>query len=206
MKINYQILCIALILVVGYLIVNKNTTVNKEEAVLENIFNRKSVRSYTQEPVSKETLELLVKTGMAAPTAGNMQPWEFIAVNDKEIIKKYASVNKYAQMALEAPAAIVVMANLDTYKSRPDMMGYWPQDTSAATQNILLAAEAMGLGAVWTGVYNGGYSQERLEGVKELFNLPENLIPLAIIMIGHPKGENMPKDKWKPEKLYWNKM
>ncbi len=206
MKINYQILCITLILALGYVIINNNSTMDKEEAVMATIFERKSVRSFTEEPVSDEVLEKLVKAGMAAPTAGNMQPWEFIVVNDKNIVKEYAKVNQFAQMALEAPAAIVVLANLDTYKSRPDMMGYWPQDTSAATQNILLAVEAMGLGAVWTGVYNGGYSNIRVDGVKDMFNLPDNLVPLNIIIIGHPKGEQMPKDKWKPERLYWNKI
>ncbi len=206
MKINYQILSIILMLALGYVLINKNSAMNKEEAVLATIFERKSVRTFTEEPVSDEALETLVKAGMAAPTAGNMQPWEFIVLNDKELIKKYASVNQYAKMALEAPAAIVVLANLDTYKSRPDMMGYWPQDTSAATQNILLAVEAMGLGAVWTGVYNGGYSNTRLDGVRDMLNIPENLVPLNIIMIGHPKGEQMPKDKWKPEKVYWNKI
>lgn len=204
MKINYQFLCILLILCIGYLLANKNSSINIEQAVLNNIFERKSVRSYTTESVSDEILTTLVKAGMAAPTAGNMQPWEFIAVNDTNLLKEYATVNPNAQMALKAPAAIVVLANLNTYEARPEMAGYWHQDTSAATQNILLAAEAMGLGAVWTGVYNGGYSQDRIRGAKKIFNLPDNLIPLAVIIIGYPDGETLPKDKWKPEKLYWN--
>ena len=211
MKINYQFICIALILCVAFLLFNRggseSGSVNTQEAVINNIMTRTSVRNYTKEPVSDEQLETLVKAAMAAPTAANMQPWEFVVITDKFVMEKYAVINKYATMAKTAPAAIAVIGNLNAYASRSNMSGYWAQDCSAATENLLLAAHAMGLGAVWTGVYseNTEYASARMKGTSKLLNLPPNKIPLALIFIGHPEGETMPKDKWKPEKVTWMK-
>lgn len=206
-NINYQILSIALLLCIGFLLYNKQMGVSPRQAVLDTIFTRTSVRSYTNEKVSDADLELLVKAGMAAPTAANMQPWSFIIITNKETMSQYAKINKYAAMALTAPAAIVVIGDLDVYKSRPNMAGYWPQDTSAATENILLAANSMGLGAVWTGIYseNTAYAHDRILGTQKLLDLPPNKIPLNMIFVGYPKGDIQPKDKWKPSKLSWIK-
>lgn len=162
------------------------------------IHNRKSVRSYTEDNVTREQLEILLRAGMAAPTAGNRQPWHFIAIEDRDLLKNLTNYLPFGQMLDHAAAAIVVCGDL----SRVNLDGpeYWVQDCSAATQNILLAAEAIGLGAVWIGVYP---SEERTEDLIVALELEENHIPLSVISIGYPDGEHEPKNKWDPEKVDW---
>lgn len=137
---------------------------------LKTIFNRKSVRSFTGQEVSNELLEELVRAGMAAPSARNLQPWAFVIVTNRPTLDTLAKRLPYAKMLFEAPAAIAVCGDLSKAGDSPE--GYWVQDCSAATQNILLAAEAMGLGAVWTGVYP---RPDRVTIVKEVLGLPDNV-------------------------------
>ena len=120
--------------------------------VLENIATRTSIRAYTSEPVDEETVTALLKAGMAAPTAMNTQPWFFYVVRDRELMKSLAEVLPYAKMAADAAVLIVPCGDRERFLTGEGMT-YWVQDVSAATENILLAAHAMGLGAVWTGVY-----------------------------------------------------
>lgn len=166
---------------------------------LEIIHTRKSVRHFTDQPVSKEQIETLVKAGMAAPTAVNRQPWVFYVVTEREILDTLSQQLPYAKMLTQAQAAIVVCGNMETAGNLKDE-GYWVQDCSAATQNILLAAESIGLGAVWTASYP--YDDRTKAVIKEL-NLPETHIPLNVIPIGYPTGEDMPKNKWKAENIIW---
>ncbi|MFV0366185.1 MAG: flavin reductase [Mangrovibacterium sp.] len=170
-----------------------------ESATIGTIHERKSVRHFTSKQVSKTQLETLARAGMAAPTAVNKQPWDFVAVNDRTVLDKLEAVLPYAKMLKTATAAMIVCGNMDKVL---DGMGkdFWIQDCSAATQNVLLAAESLGLGAVWTGVYP---SEERAADVKKALNLPEHIIPLAVVPIGYPTGEDQAKDKWKPENLKW---
>lgn len=207
--ITYQLISIALMIVVLVLVLRmpdkkdeaESKTVSKQETVLSVIHNRKSVRSFVpQKEVSKDDLTTLVKAGMAAPTAVNKQPWAFVVVTGRATLDSLATGLPYAQMLKEAGAAIVVCGDLT--KAVESLPEYWVQDCSAATENILLAVEAMGLGAVWTGVYP---DKERVEFVKKTLALPETIIPLNVIPIGHPSGETMPKDKWKEENLHWEK-
>ncbi len=167
---------------------------------LATIHMRKSVRHFTNQAVSKEQLTELVKAGMAAPTAVNKQPWAFIAINDRTVLDKLSEVLPYAKMLKQATGAIVVCGDM-TRTLEGQAQEYWIQDCSAATQNILLAAESMGLGAVWTGVYP---KKERIEDVIQTIKLPEQLIPLNVIPIGYPTGEDQPKNKWDKNKLHWN--
>ncbi len=171
------------------------------KSTLEIIHQRKSVRNYTDQQVSKEQLQTLVKAGMAAPTAVNKQPWAFIAINDREILDQLGDVLPYAKMLKQATAAIVVCGDLD--KTLPgEGQQFWIQDCSAATENVLLAAESIDLGAVWTAAYP---NSERIRSVKDILNLPSKIIPLNVIAIGYPSGKDKPKDKWKPENLHWQK-
>lgn len=179
----------------------KEKPMNKADVVFENILSRKSVRSYTNQKVSRDDLMKIVKAGMAAPTAINIQPWEFIVIDDPNILAELGGVNRAGQMIAKAPAAIVVAGNMDAYKDRPNARDFWVQDTSAATENILLQIEAMGLGAVWTAAFP---VQERMDGIRKVLNLPDNIIPLNVIAVGYPDTENKPKDKWKENKLHWN--
>ncbi len=162
---------------------------------MENIFSRKSVRDYTDQEVSKETLELLVKAGMAAPSGKNVQPWSFVIVSDRQVLDKMAEGLIYAKMLKKARHAIIVCGDAD--KS-----SYWYLDCSAASQNILLAIEAMGLGGVWTAAYP---YDDRIQVVRDAVGLPKNIIPLNVIPVGHPKGMQNAKDKWDPEKVHWDK-
>lgn len=172
-----------------------NMETSKKDVVFNNIFSRKSVRHYTDEEVSRETLEQLVKAGMAAPSGKNTQPWSFVIVSDRQILDKMADGLPYAKMLKDAKHAIIVCG--DEEKS-----SYWYLDCSAASQNILLAIEAMGLGGVWTAAYP---YEDRIKVVREAIELPANIIPLNVIPVGHPKNMEKPKDKWDATKVHWNK-
>ena len=171
-----------------------------EQAVLNNIASRVSVRSYLDKPVEDAKIEQLLRAGMAAPSAMNKQPWHFVVVTDKQQLAALAKANPYAGMAAKAPLAIVVCGDMNKALSG-NAREFWVQDCSAATENILLAANAMGLGAVWTGTYP---SEERVKAVSKVLQLPKKLIPLNTIVIGYPDGTNTPKDKWKPANVSYN--
>ena len=165
------------------------------------IFKRTSVRKYTTEPVSKENIELLLKAGMAAPSAMNIQPWEFIVVEARENLNKIMEIHPYSAMLKEAPLAIVVCADIEktAYEGFSEKK-YWVQDCSAATQNIMLQAAELNLGSVWLGTYP---KEEVYKPISELFKLPSNVIPITIIAIGHPDGEVLPKDKFDSNKIHY---
>ncbi|MDE5704393.1 MAG: nitroreductase family protein [Bacteroidales bacterium] len=170
------------------------------DVVLHNMAQRKSVRHFVEgKEVSKADLETLVKAGMAAPTARNSQPWEFYVVSSSEAKQELEAGLPYAKMLTQASAAIVVCGNTE-YMLDGEGREYWVQDCSAATQNILLAAEAMGLGAVWTGVYP---VRERVEVVRQALSLPTTHVPLCVIPVGYPTGDDQPKDKFKADRIHW---
>lgn len=177
----------------------KITPKTYESATIGVIHERKSVRHFTNKQVSKAQLEALAKAGMAAPTAVNKQPWAFVAIDNRDVMNKLQEALPYASMLQTATAAMVVCGDLNK-ALEGDAQAYWVQDCSAATQNVLLAAESLGLGAVWTGVFP---ISERVQSVQKILNMPENFIPLCVIPIGYPTGEDQPKDKWKAENLIW---
>ena len=172
----------------------------KMNDTLKTIFNRKSVRSYTDAAVSKEQLIMLSRAGMAAPTAVDSRPWDFILITDKAVLKKLAGVLPYAKMAEQAAAAIIVTGDLDRQFGGKDA-SFWVFDCSAASENILLAAESMGLGAVWTAVYP---DKERVLAVRKTLGIPEHIVPLNFIPIGVPTGKDKPKDKFNPKQIHEN--
>jgi len=168
---------------------------------LKTIFSRKSVRRYTGVAPTLDQLTLLVKAGMAAPTAVNRQPWEFIIVTDAGKLAQLNERLPHAKMITKAGAAIVVLGDKLRQHKGPDT-DFWITDCSAAIQNILLAAEAIGLGAVWTAAYP---DPERIAAVREVLGVKaEHLVPLAVIPVGHPTGEDQPKDKWDPSRVFLN--
>lgn len=166
---------------------------------LKVIHNRKSVRHFTDQAVTKEQLELLLQAGMAAPTAVNRQPWAFYVVTRRGTLDSLGDQLPYAKMLAQAQAAIVVCGDMEKAGNMKDK-GYWVQDCAAATQNILLAAESIGLGAVWTAVFP---YDDRSATVINNLKLPAHHVPLNVIPIGYPTGEDLPKDKWKPENVIW---
>ena len=166
---------------------------------INNIMTRTSIRQYTEEPVSKADIETMLRAGMAAPTAVNKQPWHFVAITSKAKLAELAG-NNPRSMLKQDPMAIVVCGDME--KALPGRgQGFWVQDCSAATENILLAAHALGLGAVWTGLYP---DEDRAGAVAKILKLPETFIPLCTVVIGHPAEHPQPKDKWKPENVSYN--
>ena len=168
------------------------------QTVLHNILQRKSVRAYTDRAVSHEQLDTLIRAAMAAPTGRDMRPWHFIVLEGRHQLSPLAEQLPYAKMLAEAQAAVVVCGDMSVTDKEDNPSRNWTFDCSAATENLLLQAEAMGLGAVWTGVYP---YDERLEAVKQVLHLPDHLIPLNVIPIGYPKGDPQPKDKYDPAKV-----
>jgi nitroreductase len=164
---------------------------------LEAIFTRRSIRKYTNQPVSEEQIEQLLRAAMAAPSAGNQQPWHFIIIRDKKIMEEITKFHPYSSMLNDAQAAIIVCGD----KTLEKYEGYWIEDCSLASQNLLLAAQNIGLGTVWLGVYP---RPDRTNGVRKLFDLPEHIVPLNIISIGYPAEKPAVVDRFKKERIHLN--
>jgi len=167
--------------------------------MLDVIFQRKSVRHFVEKPVSKDDLLLIVKAGMAAPSGRNEQPWVFVIVKEKFLLNQLAGGLPYAKMLYFAGAAIVVCGDT-SINVKEGAASLWQQDCAAATENILLAAESLNLGAVWTAVHP--YIQ-RENQVRMVLHLPDHIIPFCVIPVGYPTGEDIPKDKFDSRKIHW---
>ena len=186
------------------------TTQNNEEksqvktdngqAAIENIMTRTSIRQFKAQPVEQDKVDILLKAAMAAPTALNLQPWHFIVINDKETIALLSG-----KQPTSAPLMIAVCGDTDK-TMLPDgstkLPDFWVEDVSAATENLLLAAHALGLGAVWTGVYP---AMDRTAEVANVLNCPQNIVPLAVVRVGYPDESPEPKNKFKEDNISYNK-
>lgn len=164
---------------------------------IQALLTRRSVRRYTSEPVTAEEQETILKAAMYAPSANNQQPWQFIVIDEREKLNKLTELHPYAKSLLEAPLAVLICGDLDQVKSE----GYWVQDCSAATQNLLLAAHGLGLGTVWLGVYP---REARYKAIQEYLGLPETVIPFALIAVGHPAKPLPDADRYKAERVHKN--
>lgn len=171
----------------------------KESATIHDIMTRVSVRQFTDAPVSDSDIETILRAGMAAPSAMNKQPWQFYVITNDALRRKLSENFSNAVYASSAPLLIVPCADLSkTIEGEGE--AYWQQDLAAATENILLAAHALGLGAVWCGIYP---ISERVARIRPILDLPDTLIPFGIICIGHTESAPAPKDKWNPEALHF---
>jgi nitroreductase len=171
---------------------------NKEiMTVIETILTRRSIRKYIQKDVPSELLDMIIEAAMYAPSANNSQSWEFIVINDRNILDKLAVVHPYAKMLKYAPVAILVCGN----KSIEEREGYLSQNCSAATQNLMLAAHALGLGSVWLGVYP---KDERIEPIRQLLKLPEHILPISLISVGWPDEEKPKPQRFNRDKIHVN--
>jgi nitroreductase len=166
--------------------------------VLEAIYTRRSIRKYTAAAVDAETVRELLGAAMMAPSAGNQQPWQFVVVTDKAQLELVKGVHPHVGMAPTAPLGILVCGD----ESLEKFPGFWPQDCSAAMQNLLLAAHGLGLGAVWTGVYPYG---DRIDRFREIFGLPVHVIPLAFAVIGHPHQKGGRQERYREDRVHWNR-
>jgi nitroreductase len=172
----------------------------KGEEMLSVLSSRKSVRNFTGAAVSKADLDKILRAGMSAPTARNMQPWSFVVVTERAKLDALAAGLPYAKMLSKAGAAIIVCTEPD--KAAGQSKDFAVIDASLAGENILLAIEALGLGAVWTAAYPDA---DRMKHVRTVLNIPPDVIPLNVIPVGVPTGEDKPKDKYKKEKIHWEK-
>jgi len=165
--------------------------------LFDAIITRRSIRKYSGEPVSREEIQTILRAAMYAPSANNQQPWHFLVIDDVEMMDQITRIHPYASMLKEASFAILICGDESLELSK----GYWAVDCAAATQNLLLAAHGIGLGAVWCGVHP---REERKAGLKKLFNLPEHIQPFAVVSIGKPGEEKPVPERFKPERIHWN--
>jgi nitroreductase len=165
---------------------------------IEAINTRRSVRKYLDKPVPEELVQKLLAAAMQSPSARNQQPWQFVVIDDRATLAKIPEFMPNAAMATNAPMAILVCGDLDLETSP----GYWVVDCSAATQNMLLAAHSLGLGAVWCGVYP---RQPRMKGLKDLLGLPEMVVAHSLVVVGFPAEEAKAIDRFQPERIRRNR-
>ncbi|MCM2466534.1 nitroreductase family protein [Methanoculleus sp. CWC-02] len=163
----------------------------------EAIITRRSVREYTDRPVARETVEKLLAAAMQAPFSGREQPWHFVVIDDPEILSRIPAVSPYAEVRPPAPAAILVCLDLRIPES-PDLR---VQGCAAATENLLLAAHALGLGAVWTAVYP---DPDLMLGFANLFSLPDGVAGFALVTVGYPAARPPPVDRYREERVHHN--
>lgn len=164
---------------------------------LDAIFARRSIRRFQEKPVEPEKLDTLLKAAMAAPSAMNIKPWEFVVVTRAEMMDKIRSALMFGKH--NAPAAIVVCGNTSFFKN-PKGARFWVQDCSAATENILVAAVELGLGTVWLGVHPVHNFTKR---ISDLLGLPEHVKPLNVIYVGYPAEEKAPRSQYDPDRIHW---
>ena len=184
--------------------------VNATEAVINNIMQRKSVRSYTGDTIAADTLESILRCAMAAPTAMDVRPWHLVVMTDTSKYAELFAGNFNMDKFMQSGAVVILCADTTVTRApreNPDAAPVttpnrmWRDDLGACTENLLLAVEAYGLGAVWTACYP--YA-DRMDPVKAYLQLPGNVVPYAVVPIGVPAGDNQPKDKWNPERLHFN--
>jgi len=164
---------------------------------LQAILSRRSVRAYTGQPVPDELLETVLRAAMAAPSAGNQQPWQFVVITERSLLDAIPAFHPYARMVLQAPVAVLLCGDLSLEKHKD----YWVQDCSAAMQNMLLAIHASGLGGVWLGVYP---NSERVDGFRKLLDLPEHIVPLGLLPFGYPSEQPPAVDRFNPSRIHTN--
>jgi nitroreductase len=166
--------------------------------LFEALYNRRSIRKYKKQEIPKDLIKEILTAGMYAPSAVNKQPWEFIVLDDKEVFKKVIEIHPNSFMLEKCDKAILVCGDIEQAHAE----GYLPVDCSAATQNILLAAHGKGLGACWIGIYP---REERIKLLQELFKLPDNIVPFAMIALGYPDQSKEKPNRFHAEKIHWGK-
>jgi nitroreductase len=164
---------------------------------MDNIFSRRSVRRYLPKPVSSDLIENVLKAGMNAPSAGDEQPWHFIIIDKHDLLLNISESHPYAKMLKDAPIAILVCGDLQVLKFKD----LWIQDCSAASENMLLAAHDLGLGAIWIGVYP---AENLVREVRNILNIPQHIVPFSIIGMGYPAEEKKGRLRYDKSKVHKN--
>jgi len=164
---------------------------------MNTIYQRRSIRKYTDQSIPDETIRSFIKAGMNAPSAGNEQPWHFVIIKRRELLNGIAMIHPFAQMLRQAPAAILVCGDPSLEKH----IGYWVQDCAAATENILLEIADQGFGGVWIGVYP---REDRVRNIGDMLNIPHKIIPFALVAFGHPAEDKSPKNVFRAERIHYD--
>jgi len=165
---------------------------------MDAILSRRSIRKYTTKPVPDQLVKEVLEAAMSAPSAGNEQPWHFIVITDRQILDEIPKYHPYSHMVREAPVAILVCCDLQLDKHD----GFWVQDCAAATENLLVAVQAQGLGGVWLGVYP---REQRITGLRKLLAIPEHVIPFSLIPIGYPAEDKPRADRYNTARVHHNR-
>lgn len=163
--------------------------------IMDAIHTRRSIRKYADTPVAEDEVRALLSAAMAAPSAGNQQPWQFVVVREPALLAAVSRIHPHVHMAAKAPVGILVCGDTRVEK----YPGYWVIDCAAAVQNLLLAAHGLGLGAVWTGIHPVA---ERVEAFARLFGAPQGVVPHSFIPVGRPAEERKPEDRFRPERVH----
>ncbi len=166
--------------------------------VIEAIMTRRSIRKFTGETVDEARVMAILKAAMAAPSSKNEQPWVFVVIDDRKLLNEIPTFHPYSEMCKTAPLAILVCADRRRFLSEE----IWVQDCAAATQNMLLAAHGAGLGAVWLGIYP---RPKRVEGMKRLLSLPDEIIPFSLVVTGYPAESKPPANRYDPSRIHRNR-
>jgi nitroreductase len=167
---------------------------------IDNLFARRSIRQFTADPVTDDQVMMLLKAAMASANAGNRQPWHYIVLKDEVMRNRLAEAHQYARMARQSPVVIVPCG--EPGQSYPGLNDYWIQDLAASTENMLLAATGLGLGAVWCGVHPNA---ERVAVVRSILDVPAYIIPFALVCIGHPGEVKEPRTQYNQERVHIDK-
>ena len=173
-------------------------TDNKIMEIQEAILTRRSIRKYTDKKISEDSISTMLQAAMYAPSAMNQQPWHFIVVDDAGILKKLSKIHPYGKMLSDASHGILVCGD-EKLQLTED---YWPVDCANATQNLLLSAHGLGLGAVWLGVYP---REERMKDMRNVFHLPGHIFPFAMISLGYPAEKKPMPSRFDPQRVHKNK-
>lgn len=166
--------------------------------LFEALFTRRSIRKFTDQPIPDDDLRKILECAMYAPSACNEQPWQFLVFRDAGKKAMLAKTSPHTGMAERAAAVIIVCGDLSLEKAA----GFWVQDCSVAVQNLLLAARGLGIGTVWCGVHP---VQEREEYLRKHLELPENIIPFALVCLGWPEQPFKPADRFHEDRIHWEK-
>ncbi len=166
---------------------------------MQEIFNRRSVRRFKDQVVEPEKIDKILRAAMQAPSAANQQPWEFIVIENKERLQELSDVSPYAKPTASSGATFVLLADVNTFR----VPTAWEQDMGAVSQNMLLEAVHLGLGGVWLGVQT---AEVVVEKVRKMFDLPEHILPFALIAIGYPEGKgNEFVDRYNEDRVHYEK-
>lgn len=165
---------------------------------MDSLLTRRSIRKFKNIPVPPKMVHEILRAGTAAPSAGDEQPWHFIIIDDRKLLEAITQFHPHAAMLKESPMAILACADLNLEKHKD----YWVQDLSAATENMLIAANDLGLGSVWLGVYP---REDRVKGFRDLFSLPENIVPFSLLPVGYADEKKAPADRFRRERIHQNK-